>query len=75
MSQSTSLNLAGRCRTKLRTLLGVAAPSLGFMNTETRSSAHEQDVIKRDTSQETPMKTLQLLRAPLGMVRALRIGP
>ena len=24
-----------------------------------------------DTSQETPMKTLQLLRAPLGMVRAL----
>ena len=27
MSRSTSLNLAGRCRSKLRTLLGVAAPS------------------------------------------------
>ena len=26
---------------------------------------------ERDTGQETPMKTLQLLRAPLGMVRAL----
>ena len=48
-------------------------------NTEIRSSAHEQDVstltrdVKRDTSQETPMKTLQLLREFLLNIRTHQI--
>ena len=56
MSRSTSLNLAGPCRTKLR--VQTLRSGQVLMN----RMVHSDRDVKRDTSQETPMKTLQLLR-------------